>query len=266
VWRNALITYRIFTSFTGSLFFIFEILTEVFIHFALRQWQSEQLLLSLTSDQKNKIFSVRVTQHCGAFAYLLQWKSNNYFYVYCWGKWHSQQYNDIDSGIKVIFWWICVAGNSEIYLGLLEKCPIFLSNFNQMWSFSTDIYKASKIKFYGNPYSESCAGTRTDMMKVTDAFRDYANPPNKALHEILNFPNRGLLKQNRSLWCNWNWKITCCVNFDGGGEEEDFFLRSSIFSFKDTVQYDLFGCFWGQRFRVISHRNNVRMEVLFPGS
>ena len=119
----------------------------------------------------------------------------------------------------MIFWWICVAGNSEIYLGLHEKCPIFLSNFNHIWSSSTDNYKASKIKFHGNPSSGSCADTRTDMMKATDAFRDCANPPNKALYEILNFPNRKFLKRNRFLWWDWNWKITCCVNFTGGGRK-----------------------------------------------
>jgi hypothetical protein len=155
------------------------------------------------------------------------------------------------------FWWICVAGNRETYLGLLENYPIFLSNFNQIWSSSTDIYK-----FHGNPSSGSRVDTRTDM-KVTDAFRDYANPPNKALYEILNFPNRNLLKQTRFLWWNWNWKITYFVNFDGGG---GIFLRFSIIPFKATVQYDLFGCFWGERFWVISYRNNVRIKLLFPRS
>jgi len=41
-----------------------------------------------------------------------------------------------------------------------------------------------RIKLYGNPSNESRDDTcgRTDMMKLTDTFRDNANAPNKIGH------------------------------------------------------------------------------------
>jgi hypothetical protein len=216
VWCNALITYRIFTSFSGQLFFIFEILTQAFVHLALRQLESGQLLLSLTSRPEKQ------DTQCTCNLTLA------HSHACCSGKatiicMCIVEVNDTLNNITILivaqkrfFWWICVAGNSETYLGLLEKCPIFLPNFNQIWSSSTDIYKASKIKFHGNPSNGSRADTRTDVMKVTDVFRNYANPPNRTFYEILNFPNKKLWKQNRFSWWNWRWKISYCVNFDRG--------------------------------------------------
>jgi hypothetical protein len=42
-----------------------------------------------------------------------------------------------------------------------KKATIFLPDFNQIWSFQTDILiKVPNIKFYGNPSSGGRAGTR----------------------------------------------------------------------------------------------------------
>ena len=35
-----------------------------------------------------------------------------------------------------------VAGNDQTYLGLQVKCPIFLPDFNQIWTSSTDLRKS----------------------------------------------------------------------------------------------------------------------------
>jgi hypothetical protein len=69
--------------------------------------------------------------------------------------------------------------------GLHVKCPIFLFEFNQIWSISTDFHKVLNIKFHVNLSGGSRANTfrqtdgRTDVTKVIDAFRDCANAPNK---------------------------------------------------------------------------------------
>jgi hypothetical protein len=36
----------------------------------------------------------------------------------------------------VYLWRIYMAGNNQTHLNLQEKCPIFLSDFNQIWNFS----------------------------------------------------------------------------------------------------------------------------------
>ena len=39
-------------------------------------------------------------------------------------------------------WRIYVAGNNKTILGLQVKCPILLSDFNQIWSVFTDLHKS----------------------------------------------------------------------------------------------------------------------------
>ena len=59
-------------------------------------------------------------------------------------------------------WQIVAASNCTKLVGLHVKCPIFLSDFNQISCFSTDIHKVLNIKFYGNPSSESRLSTWID--------------------------------------------------------------------------------------------------------
>jgi hypothetical protein len=65
------------------------------------------------------------------------------------------------------------------------KCPLFLSDFNETWIFSTDFRKSSNIKFHQSPSSGRrvvpCEQTegRTDMTKLTVAFRNFASAPRK---------------------------------------------------------------------------------------
>ena len=69
-----------------------------------------------------------------------------------------------------------------MYIGLHVKYPILLSDFNEIWVFSTDFQKIFKYSFSWNPFSESqvpCAPTdgRTDMTQLIVAFNNFANAP-----------------------------------------------------------------------------------------
>jgi len=41
----------------------------------------------------------------------------------------------------MLLWGIYVIDNNKMYLGLHVKCPTFLSSFNEIWNFWTDILK-----------------------------------------------------------------------------------------------------------------------------
>jgi hypothetical protein len=72
---------------------------------------------------------------------------------------------------------------SKIYIGLHVKYPLFLSDFNETWTFSTDFEKSSNTKFHENPPSGSrvvpCGRMewRTDMTNLVVAFRNFAKAP-----------------------------------------------------------------------------------------
>jgi hypothetical protein len=57
-----------------------------------------------------------------------------------------------------------VASNNQTYLCLHVKCSIYLFDFNQIWTFSTDFTKVPNIKFKVNPSS----GSRVDKCGQTD--------------------------------------------------------------------------------------------------
>ena len=42
--------------------------------------------------------------------------------------------------------YIYVAGNNSAYLGLYVRYPIFLSSFNQIWSYWTDVHESPQYK------------------------------------------------------------------------------------------------------------------------
>jgi hypothetical protein len=51
----------------------------------------------------------------------------------------SQQRKNIECFTTMLLWRISVAGNNRKSFGLHVKCQIFLSDFNQIWIFMTDI-------------------------------------------------------------------------------------------------------------------------------
>ena len=63
------------------------------------------------------------------------------------------------------------------------ECPIFLSNVKQTWTFWTDFRKkrGANIKFHENPSSgsQTVQYARMDMTKLSVAFRNSANSPDK---------------------------------------------------------------------------------------
>jgi len=77
------------------------------------------------------------------------------------------------------------------YIGLLVKRPLFLSDCNDTWSFSTDFRKihkheislnlSSRIQVVpcGRTQTDRRAGGHTDMTKLIMAFPNFANAPTK---------------------------------------------------------------------------------------
>jgi hypothetical protein len=57
---------------------------------------------------------------------------------------HCQHHKNTECCTTMLLRQIYVAGNNKTYLGLHVKCPILLSDFNQIWSFSTDFRKGPR--------------------------------------------------------------------------------------------------------------------------
>lgn len=56
---------------------------------------------------------------------------------------NCQQYKNIACCTKMFLWRIYVAGKNSPHLGLHVMFPIFLSDFNPIWTFSIDCHKSS---------------------------------------------------------------------------------------------------------------------------
>ena len=84
------------------------------------------------------------------------------------------------------------------------KCPIFLSDFNKIWGFSTDIHKVPSIKIHRNPSNGSGVDMdrqanrgQTDMTRLIGSFHYHAN----ALFVLL-LPRFHLRKQKAAVACH----------------------------------------------------------------
>jgi predicted metal-binding protein len=63
-----------------------------------------------------------------------------------------------------------------MYIGLDVKCPLFFSDFNEIWIFLTDFRKITIIKFHENNSSGSRrTDGETDMTKLLVAFLNSEN-------------------------------------------------------------------------------------------
>lgn len=75
-----------------------------------------------------------------------------------------------------------VAGNNKIYSDLHVKWPIFLLNFNQIWTSWTDFHESPQYKILREsvqwePHWYMMTDGRTDMTVVIAASRDHVNAP-----------------------------------------------------------------------------------------
>jgi hypothetical protein len=75
-----------------------------------------------------------------------------------------------------LLWRFNDPGNIRTYLGLHVKRPIFLPDLNQVWIFSTNFCKISKIKFRPVAAALIHADGGADMTMLS-TFRDYSNAP-----------------------------------------------------------------------------------------
>ena len=88
---------------------------------------------------------------------------------------------------RTCLWWFNITGKSKKYLGLNGKCPIFSSDFNQIWKLSTNVHRNPR---YQTPSQTAqvwdatiLADRPTVTMKVTGAFRDNAKALNICMCE-----------------------------------------------------------------------------------
>jgi len=94
-----------------------------------------------------------------------------------------------------------MAGNDQTYLGLQVKCPVFLPDFNQIWT-STDFRECPQYQISRKSvqWEQGCymrmEGRTEDMTKVVVAFRNDENAPENGISLLWLLKNRNLFKSN----------------------------------------------------------------------
>jgi len=104
-------------------------------------------------EKRQLACDVRLCSFCGT---IFAVEINNAFSLYCWATGHSQQCGNIGCGTKMLSWSIYVVSN-KVY-------PLFLSDFNQIWSKLTDFHGRPFYQMSCNPSNGSC----TDACGGTD--------------------------------------------------------------------------------------------------
>jgi hypothetical protein len=69
---------------------------------------------------------------------------------------------------RALLWRFDVVDNNETNLGLHEKCTIFLTDFNQIWSFVSDFNKSLQYQMS----RQQSSGNRADIWGQTDGQRN----------------------------------------------------------------------------------------------
>jgi hypothetical protein len=106
---------------------------------------------------------------------------------------HCEQYKNNECFAKKNFFlriYEYVAGNTETYLSLHVNCPIYLLDFNEIWSFSADFHWSTQYQIPRK--SITCSRT--------DTADRYAERRDEAYWRFLLFM--------RTRLCRWN---SCCV-------------------------------------------------------
>lgn len=78
---------------------------------------------------------------------------------------------------QVCLFWIDVYGIIKKCLGLNAKCPMFLVDFNQIWSLSAGFHESLRYQIHGKPSygSRICTCGQAGMTKQTCSFRNCLN-------------------------------------------------------------------------------------------
>ena len=95
---------------------------------------------------------------------------------------------------------------SKVYIGRHVKCPLFLSDFNETWIFSTDFRKILSFQFYWKSmkWEQRCSmrtDGQTDVHDETKTWFSQFFEPHLKVIEIKNFVfNEAYI----ALWLLWN--------------------------------------------------------------